>query len=166
MSVKELKYSLTFSSLLRLKTLDRELYQEFFELYNRNENGIVEKAIIIYIAYRCANLDNYIEETKFLELLEDEISAVDELYTQITTTKRDYSFYECFKNKTRSYKSIEIPKFELKDIEDYYTFYVLISNIPADTFWNSEIPFIEAVALNKTAFDGYINYQEHKLMKN
>lgn len=53
---------------------------------------------------------------------------------------------------------IKPPKFELEDIEDYYTYYVLILEIPEDIFWYADYSFLLSVVENKTAYDGWLNY--------
>lgn len=55
-----------------------------------------------------------------------------------------------------------MPKFELEDIEDYYTYYVLILGISEELFWNAEYNFLLSVVENKSAFDNYINYIQDK----
>ena len=55
-----------------------------------------------------------------------------------------------------------MPKFELEEIEDYYTYYVLILGISEDLFWNADISFILTVVENKSAFDNFIDYQRYK----
>ena len=54
------------------------------------------------------------------------------------------------------------PKFELEDVEDYYTFYVLILGIPEDVFWFADISFVMSVVENKQAYDGWRNYVEQR----
>ena len=54
------------------------------------------------------------------------------------------------------------PKFELEDVEDYYTFYVLILHIPEDVFWFADISFVMSVVENKQAYDGWKNYVEQR----
>lgn len=41
-------------------------------------------------------------------------------------------------------------------IEDYYTYYVQIMEIPEDVFWNAEIPFLDRIVANKTAYDEWL----------
>ena len=53
---------------------------------------------------------------------------------------------------------IKPPKFELEDIEDYYTYYVLILEIPESIFWYADYSFLLGVVENKTAYDGWLNY--------
>lgn len=48
-----------------------------------------------------------------------------------------------------------MPKFELEEIEDYYTYYVQILKIDEHLFWNADIAFIERVTKNKAAYDGW-----------
>ncbi|WP_050638478.1 hypothetical protein [Candidatus Stoquefichus sp. SB1] len=56
-----------------------------------------------------------------------------------------------------------MPKFELEDIEDYYTYYVQILGISEECFWNMDISFVMSVAENKSAYDSYITYHTNKL---
>ncbi len=51
-----------------------------------------------------------------------------------------------------------MPDFELEDIEDYYTYYVLILKIPEDIFWYADISFLLGVVENKAAYDGWVDY--------
>ena len=53
---------------------------------------------------------------------------------------------------------IKPPKFELEDIEDYYTYYVQILEISEDLFWYADYSFLLGVVDNKTAYDGWLNY--------
>lgn len=46
----------------------------------------------------------------------------------------------------------------LEDVEDYYTYYVLILEIPEDIFWHADYAFLLGVVENKTAYDGWLNY--------
>ena len=56
------------------------------------------------------------------------------------------------------------PRFELEDVEDYYTFYVLILGIPEDIFWFADISFVMSVVENKQAYDGWRSYVEEREM--
>ena len=38
-----------------------------------------------------------------------------------------------------------------------YVFYVQINEIDAQTFWNSDISFLDNIVANKVAYDNYIN---------
>lgn len=51
-----------------------------------------------------------------------------------------------------------MPDFILEDIEDRYTYYVLILKIPEDIFWYADISFLLGVVENKTAYDGWLDY--------
>lgn len=42
-------------------------------------------------------------------------------------------------------------------IEDYYTYYVQIMEIPEEVFWNAEIPFLDRIVANKTAYDEWLS---------
>lgn len=54
--------------------------------------------------------------------------------------------------------TIKPPKFALEDVEDYYTYYVLILQIPEDIFWYADYSFLLGVVENKAAYDGWLNY--------
>ena len=49
-----------------------------------------------------------------------------------------------------------MPKFKLEDIEDYYTYYVVLIGISEDLFWNSDISSVGMVADNKTAYENWL----------
>lgn len=55
-------------------------------------------------------------------------------------------------------QTIKPPEFVLEDVEDYYTYYVLILEIPEDVFWYADISFLLGVVENKTAYDGWLSY--------
>ena len=57
-----------------------------------------------------------------------------------------------------AYPKIKIPAFKLEDVEDYYTYYVLILEIPENIFWYADYSFVVSVAANKAAYDGWLNY--------
>ena len=59
-------------------------------------------------------------------------------------------------------RKIKIPEFEIENVEDAYTYYVLILGIPEDIFWYSDISFLHNVVENKTAYDGWLNYTRKK----
>lgn len=65
--------------------------------------------------------------------------------------------------RTHARKSkIKPPKFVLEDIEDYYTYYVLILGIPEDIFWYADYAFVLGVVENKSAYDAWLNYELNK----
>lgn len=51
------------------------------------------------------------------------------------------------------------PKFDLEDVEDCYTYYVMILEVPEDVFWYADVAFVDAVVANKAAFDAWQNYE-------
>lgn len=55
-------------------------------------------------------------------------------------------------------RNIKVPKFELIEIEDYYTYYVMIIGISEDLFWNADMSFLRNVVENKLAYDGWMLY--------
>lgn len=57
---------------------------------------------------------------------------------------------------------MRVPNFPIETIEDCYTYYCLIVGIPDETFWNSDEAFLESVASNKNAYDGWLSYAQRK----
>ena len=47
-------------------------------------------------------------------------------------------------------------------MEDAYTYYVLILEIPESLFWNADISFLDGVVANKSAFDGWVTSEQKK----
>ncbi len=43
----------------------------------------------------------------------------------------------------------------LEEVEDFYTYYVQIMEVPEDIFWNANIYFLEQVLENKTAYNDW-----------
>lgn len=43
-------------------------------------------------------------------------------------------------------------------MEDYYTYYVMLLEMSEDLFWHADIAFVQSVAENKAAFDGWHSY--------
>ena len=50
------------------------------------------------------------------------------------------------------------PRFEIEDVEDAYTYYVLLLGIPETVFWDADCSFVRNVVENKSAYDGWHNY--------
>ena len=50
---------------------------------------------------------------------------------------------------------MKVPPIEINDIEDAYTFYVLIQGIPDETFWTADISFLKGVSADKDAWDAW-----------
>ncbi len=162
-----LSFSITFSKLRQLKYSYEKLYCDFFDYYTISDKNITDKAVLVYIAYLCANLDNLqvMSEGDFYSLLEDNISQIETIFDKIYYSKINCDFAKTFKKRTKKYNNkIDIPKFKLCDLEDYYCYYVLLNKIPENTFWNCDIAFLEGITMDKNAFDGFMNYQEHKLL--
>ena len=67
-------------------------------------------------------------------------------------------FAQAFQKATEKISNkYKLPKFELFEIEDFYVYYVEILKISEDVFWNADIPFIDGLVKNKTAFNNWKN---------
>lgn len=55
----------------------------------------------------------------------------------------------------------KMPKFVIEDIEDMYTYYVMILKINEDVFWNADFSFLLSVVENKVAYDRYMQYSKY-----
>ena len=60
---------------------------------------------------------------------------------------------------------MHIPKFELIEIEDYYTYYVLILGISEDVFFNADYSFLINVVENYDKYSQWLNYIKYKQSK-
>ena len=57
---------------------------------------------------------------------------------------------------------MRIPKFKLEDLEDYYTYLVLILGMSEDIFWNLDYSSVISIVENKTAYDNFLEYTKQK----
>ena len=46
----------------------------------------------------------------------------------------------------------------MQDVEDYYTYYVIILGMSEDLFWDVDLSFLMGVLENKVAYDDYMSY--------
>lgn len=46
----------------------------------------------------------------------------------------------------------------MQDVEDYYTYYVIILGMNEDLFWDVDLSFLIGVLENKMAYDDYMSY--------
>ena len=80
--------------------------------------------------------------------------------------KKSQGFRRPFLDRTHSGgSSIKPPSFELEDIDDIYTLYVLIVGVPEDVFWHADVSFVEGVVANKSAYDGWLSYATERETK-
>lgn len=150
----------------RNKPLADEYFAKYKEMQKKGEDfNELDMAKFIYIAYACAHLDEDIPS--FEEFLTEVTDDREELGTTFenlfNSAKKKTEFRDAFRKATKEKeRSIKLPRFELEDIEDYYTYYVLILGIPEKTFYDSDLNFLSAVAANKAAYDGWMNYAVKK----
>ena len=70
--------------------------------------------------------------------------------------KKKEGFADAFRRATkRSGRRIKLPRFDLSEIEDYYTYYVQIMGVPEATFWHASIPLLQKIVDNKAAYDSW-----------
>ena len=56
-----------------------------------------------------------------------------------------------------------MPKFPIEDVEDAYTYYVMVLGIAESTFWEADLAFLAGVNADKNAYDGWTNAVEDSL---
>lgn len=101
---------------------------------------------------------------EFMENIPQSFVLINNLANELANPKQkkfQERLYPSNKEDNRS-KKIKIPKFKLEDIEDYYTYYVLILGISEDLFWNIDISSLEGIVANKVAYDNYISYVKQR----
>lgn len=163
---KIIELTLTFQKLMKLRNKYHETYIEFMEILSKdNITDIFGYVIILYTAYLCANIDNVKEVITYQNFIK-QIKYDNEFINiakQLVEPKIKNGFREPFKSKTKKIDNqYKIPNFKLEDIEDYYTYYVLIFDISEDVFWNCDYSFILSILANKKAFEGYMDYIKYK----
>ncbi len=52
------------------------------------------------------------------------------------------------------------------EVEDYYVYYVRILGIAEETFWESDIPFLQFLAEDIAAYENWKSYAREKVMEN
>lgn len=161
--VKKLKlcYNLNFKKIYQLKYREYNLYVLFFQLINDDKKDLVRYLQLLYITYfmNCSEDCSY---EHFFYLIEDySLEDVIQQYFEIFAVKRSNNFRNSFYRK--SSKKIKVPKFELEDVEDYYTYYVLILNLSEELFWNSDFSFLLSVSANKSSYDSFISSERLKI---
>ncbi len=163
---QKIKLTLTFGKLLQLKNKDNRTYQECMKVLSQDSiEDIFGYVIILYTSYLCANIDNVkecITYQEFIKQIEYDNILIKTTQKLIEIKQKD-GFRKPFTTKTkRIEQKIKIPKFELQDIEDYYSYYVLILNISEELFWNCDYSFILSIVANKIAFENYIDYMQYR----
>lgn len=166
---KNIELTITFKKLLELKRLDYETYEQFMEVLSKESvDDMFGYVIILYTAYLCANINNVKECVTYQEFIK-QITYDYKLIviaSVLTHAKQKNGFRKPFGDKTkRTTQRYKIPKFKLEDIEDYYTYYVMILKISEDIFWNYDYSFILSIVANKIAFEDYIDYVSEKNRK-
>ena len=158
------KLTLNFARLLKIKN-DREvLYNRLMRILQASDIDVISDSLtVIYVAYLCANLDiEVLSEDDFIELVPFDLEKINVIAGKlIMGNKKKIGFQESFKKvtkKVRRNKKIKTPKIILEDIEDYYTYFVLILNINETLFWSADLSFLLKVLENKNCYDNYINY--------
>lgn len=60
---------------------------------------------------------------------------------------------------------IKLPKFEIEEVEDLYTYYVIINKISEELFWYSEYKTLLTILEDKHAYENWKAYVEEKMLE-
>ena len=72
--------------------------------------------------------------------------------------KKKLKFQEGFKRVTKKEKSkYQKPNIHIETVADMYVFYVQIYGIDIQTFWNSDVSFLDNIVENKIAYENYVS---------
>lgn len=118
---------------------------------------------MLFFAYQinCSKIqkiEQFLFEVKNLSLKEIIL-----LYYDIFSIKENSDFRKNFYKKNQ--RNVSIPNFNLEDVEDYYTYYVLILNISENLFWNESFSFLLSVSTNKSAYESFLTYTKNKSLE-
>lgn len=58
-----------------------------------------------------------------------------------------------------------MPDIKIHDIEDLYSLYVFIFEIPEDDFWNLPLKSVHEIAMNKLAYEAWKKSEEERRRK-
>ena len=55
-----------------------------------------------------------------------------------------------------------MPELDISEVEDAYTYYVLVVGVPEALFWDADVWFVREVATNKAAYEAWLNAEVAK----
>lgn len=87
----KVKMTLTFFLLNRLKSKNKDLYDRYNGYRMNGSKDILEWVEMLYVAYLCANMDDYnncLSEDEFIEKCGNDFEAVTKAVTILTTPKK------------------------------------------------------------------------------
>lgn len=153
--------NLNFKKIYQLKRRNYSLYTLFFQLLNDNKDDLVRYLQLLYIAYYM-NCSEEISLEHFFYLINDhDLNGLVKVYLEVFEIKQNSNFRRSFYRKQP--KKVKVPEFKLEDVEDYYSYYVLVLGISEDLFWNIDLSFLISVSVNKSAYDSFISSEKLKL---
>lgn len=157
---QEVEMCLTFGRLLKLREKCPETYKKYNKLAMDGVQEEVDFPVFLYTGYLCANIENVedcMSEEEFFDKLPENHAAVIGTVMKLRygESKKKTGFKRGFL-KRKPKNRVQMPKFKLEDIEDYYTYYVVLIGVSEDLFWNSDISSVGMVAENKTAYENWL----------
>lgn len=84
----EVKLTLTFARLLRVKNENKNLYEKCNDVLMNGAKDIFQMIDFIYVAYMCANLDNFIAYENFIDLVPFDLKKLAQVSDNLMTSKK------------------------------------------------------------------------------
>lgn len=115
---------------------------------------------LIYAGY-IGSTGEEITYDEFLKLIEDiDLPEISQIGVNLLLKRKKLKFQEGFKKATskkkdKNKKQYKIPDIHIESLADMYVFYVHMDGIDENTFWNSDIAFLENVHENIVAYENY-----------
>lgn len=167
MTGEEIDLLLNFRGLALLQNKDPNLYKALnkfiFSADDVKNMDLLETTKVIYACYKMHQLyyqlDVNMSYEDFLDLTEFNLDTLMNTFAKVLSGSKKKGFSEVFRKRThRTKRGLKTPKMVFEQLEDYYSYYVLILKISEDVFWNLDIPSLNTIVDNKQAYDGWMDY--------
>ena len=85
---------------------------------------------------------------------------------EIEVAEMLYAAYRCANIDKECMSLEDFLEIHLNEVEDYFTYYVRMLGISEETFWNSDISFLRALAENISAYESWKTYVREVILEN
>lgn len=84
----EVKLTLTFGLLYKLKVTDEKLYDECNKILMNGAKDLFDMVKILYVAYKCGEPNGKLTYNEFMELVPFDLKFIPALYQRLATSKK------------------------------------------------------------------------------
>ena len=168
LSGEKLKLTLSYRYLYQLRAKHREQYADFNRIMTTGAKDMFDNLTVLYTGYLCQRVAET-GDTEGAMSFDDFMDACPASGRDAPRAKKNDGFRRPFIRRTRKNDDREPweipPKFEVEDVEDAFTYYVLLLGVPETIFWDADISFLLGVVEDKAAYDGWDGYVQRRRAK-